>query len=173
MKAIVPALVIILIASVVSGRAARDGDGEPPDAAGAAGAAASPAAERPMRWFGRSACTLTAEPPIRDRRNDRILGPARYRCDRPGAEVEFTLYLQRRGTGSAWTTIDSRPVAVSGAATTRDRSDRQRTVSIVGACVEGAYRTFLRGTVTVGGTSTAVEHVSSTVTDPCGSARAR
>jgi hypothetical protein len=46
-------------------------------------------------------------------------------------------------------------------------------VTVAGACVDGAYRTFLRGTVTVDGRSTAVENTSATVTNPCRSARAR
>jgi hypothetical protein len=165
-KNIVPILVIVVMAAVISSQFGDDENGGNESAGGAS------ATERQVRVSGRSRCTVVAEAPTRDQRNNRITGASSYRCDRPGADVEYTVYLQRRGAGTIWTTIDSRPVAASGGDTTRDRSERQRTIAVAGACVDGTYRTFLRGTVGVDGVSTAVEAASPEATDPCPSDRA-
>jgi hypothetical protein len=163
----------------VSGRAGTGGgagggdEGARAGAAPRAGAAASAVVDRPRRWFADSRCTVIADPPARDRGAERILGPAHYRCDRPGAGVEFTVFLQQRAANGAWTSVDSRPVAASGAATTRDRSEQQRTHWAGAPCADGTYRTFLRGSITIDGRTSAIEDTSWTVTNPCRSARAR
>jgi hypothetical protein len=161
-KAIVPTLVIVMIAAVVAGRTVDGGDA----GGDGAGSAAGGSAERP-RWFGGSRCTVLADPPSRDRSTNRISGAAHYRCDRPGGDVELTVYLQRRDDNRTWATVDSRLVAASGKDTTRQRSDRERTVSASGVCVEGVYRTFVRGTVTIESRGSPVEHASKAVTNPC------
>jgi hypothetical protein len=169
MKAVLTALLILVVGSAIAGRTAgSEGSGETDrDGAVGNGDERTPRRENDRGFFGRSRCSIAADAPSRDRRNNRIVGTASYLCDRPGGDVEFTVYLQRRGPGNAWTSIDSRQVAANGGATTRSKSQRQRTQSVIGPCLDGVYRTFLRGTVTVDGRSEVVEKVSKTVTDPC------
>jgi hypothetical protein len=166
MKAILPALVIVLFASLVTGRAGSQRTGSPE----------TPAASRPVtvqrpNWLIDSSCTVMPDPPVRDRSTERILGPAHYRCDRPGADIDVTVYLQKRAANGSWSTVDSRPVAAHGADTTRDRSEAQRTQSTAAPCADGVYRTFLRGTLTIQGRTQSVERDSGSTTNPCKSVR--
>jgi hypothetical protein len=174
MKALLIALLILAVGSAIAGRTAafEDSGTAGGDDAIANGEEGNQRRENDRGFFGRSRCSIAAGAPTRDRRNNRIVGTANYLCDRPGGDFEFTVHLQRRGTNDAWTSIDSRPVVANGGATTRSKSQRQRTHSVTGPCLDGVYRTFLRGTVTVDGRSETVEKVSKTVTDPCPRERA-
>jgi hypothetical protein len=173
MKALLTALLILVVGSAVAGRTAAFEDSGTADGDDAiANSEEGQRRENDRGFFGRSRCSIAAGAPTRERRNNRIVGTANYLCDRPGGDVEFTFHLQRRGANNAWTSIDSQPVVANGGATTRSKSQRQRSHTVTGPCLDGVYRTFLRGTVTVDGQSEIVEKVSKTVTDPCPRERA-
>lgn len=171
MKALLPALVIVLLVGFITGaRRGRSSNG-PERPAGADGSPAA-SASRPDRVFD-SSCTLTPDPPVRDRSADQILGTVHYRCDRPGGDVDASVYLQKRAPNGTWSTVDSRLIAARGPDTTRDRSDRQRTRTATAPCADGVYRTFVRGTVTVRGKAQPVEKESGRATNPCASPSAK
>jgi hypothetical protein len=166
MKALLSVVILMLLASLVTGwtgaqreqssrsteQPAADGDGRP-------------------RWLIGSSCTVTPDPPVRDRSAERIVGSARYRCGRPGGEVDVTLYLQKRAANGSWTTLDKRLVGAHGADTTSARKEKQRTQSATAPCADGVYRTFVSGTLSASGKTRLVEQDSAAVTNPCQSAR--
>lgn len=163
MKAFLNGLLIILFASIVSGQSGN---------AGGENAAGTTSTEQ-TRSSGQVSCTVTADPPIGERDDSRISASVRYRCDRPGADVELTVYLQKREANAAWTTVANAQVAANGVDTTRERTEAKRTHTASAACADGAYRTFTRGTATVKGQPKSIEMASSTATNPCKSLRSR
>jgi hypothetical protein len=112
-------------------------------------------------------CTVFADVPVEDG-NGRLLGPARYRCGKADGGVDASVFLQVSTGKDRWANLDSQPVAATGADTTRDRSEKARTVLATGPCAPGTYRTFVRGTVSNGDRAYPVEAASEPAVNPCG-----
>jgi hypothetical protein len=162
MKGLFVALLIVLGATVLAGKTgAHLGSGRA-DTARAPGSAST---SKP-RWGLRSGCTLVVNAPARDGSDGRVTGSARYTCDRPGADVDLTVYLQRRD-GTSWRSVDQREAIATPKDSTRDRPDRQRTSTLDATCLDAVYRTFARGTATANGRTQQLEQASRLVTVVC------
>lgn len=125
--------------------------------------------KREPRWrTGGSACTVTVDAPGRDRTNGRVTSAAQYRCNRPGAGLDLSLYLQRQDANHGWINVDRRIIMTEPKDTTADRPQSTRSAGVSAVCEDGVYRAFIRGTATIDGRDPQViEQTSRTVTNPC------
>jgi hypothetical protein len=155
MRALLSVLAVILVAFFVVRYAADD------DAADAGGqGTGSGSGGRPG-----AKCTIFADTPALDGTRT-VTATARYRCGRDNGGVDATVYLQLKNKGT-WANVDRQPVAAAGAAATRERPERDRTVRASAPCTSGSYRTFVRGTVSNGDRAYEVEAISKPVTLAC------
>jgi hypothetical protein len=88
-------------------------------------------------------CGVSALPPDQAGDDNHFAAHGHYRCDNPGADVlQVTVNLEKRGAGNAWVVVASRAVTVKGTATTKARTDKQRSIDSTGfECQEGTFRT--------------------------------
>jgi len=162
MKGLFVALLIVLGATVLAGKTGvHPGSAQ----AGVASTSNGSSTSKP-HWGLRSGCTVVVDTPVRDTGNGRVTGSARYTCDRPGADVDLVVYLQRR-EGNSWINVDQRQAIATPKDSTRDRPDKQRTSAVDARCVDGTYRTFVHGTATASDHTQQLEQASRQVDNPC------
>lgn len=106
-----------------------------------------------------SRCTIFADQPALGK-DGRVTATGRFRCAKADGAVDASVYLQLDDGKGRWTNVDGQPMAASGADATRKRSEQDRMVRVGAACAAGAYRTFVRGTVSNGDKGYPVEAVS-------------
>ena len=90
-------------------------------------------------------CSMIADAPHRDASGDKMVATARYRCDKPGAQIGMIVSLQKQDANGQWATVTSQQFNANGADTTRDRDEVQRTRTVTAACADGTYRTTATG----------------------------
>jgi len=90
-------------------------------------------------------CFLTPDSPHRDAGGQNMVSTARFRCDKPGAQVGMVVSLQRQGANGEWATIATQQFNATGLDTTSDRDGNQRARSVTAACADGTYRTLVEG----------------------------
>jgi hypothetical protein len=87
-------------------------------------------------------CTILADPPTKD--GKQIAAHGRFRCDGNGADtITIKVSLQKQASNGSWKTLTSGTFVAHGTATSRSKSESQRTRTVLGACSKGHFRSVI------------------------------
>ena len=117
----------------------------------------------------RVTCQVIADAPDRDSDEapTRVIGRARFWCDRPGPRrLTLTIRIQVR-TADGWVDVASRRFTNGGTPTTRTKSARYRVREVWAPCSEGFFRTVVSGRSVSRGRVTRYQDVSAQFAHPC------